>query len=140
MSEVIDNEGKIICGFPERGKKIRKFETGATRDIDTNKLDYEGFLSPMVLERYAQYLNKHRVQSDGKLRDSDNWQKGIPIKVYMKSKWRHFMDTWMNYRLGMFAGDTGILEESLCAELFNTMGMLYELLKGQIEEKKDGQS
>lgn len=112
---------------------MREFDTGATRDTDIGKLDYEGFLSPIVLERYAQYLHKHRIQADGKLRDSDNWQKGIPIKTYMKSKWRHFMDTWMNYRLGMSVGDTGILEDSLCAELFNTMGFLYEILK----EKKD---
>ena len=134
MDSVIDNEGKIICGFPERGKKMREFETGATRDDDTNKLDYEGFISPLVLLRYAQYMHQHRIQADGKLRDSDNWQKGIPIKQYMKSKWRHFVDTWTNYRLGMSVGDTAILEDSLCAELFNTNGMLHEILKNK--EKK----
>lgn len=108
---------------------MREFESGATRDDDIDKLDFEGFFSPQVLIRYAQYMHKHRTQADGKLRDSDNWQKGIPIQQYIKSKWRHFMDTWMNYRLGMYVGDTAILEESLCAELFNTMGMLHEILK-----------
>lgn len=134
MDSVIDNEGKIICGFPNR--KMRKFSSGATRDDDINKLDYEGFISPLVLLRYAQYMHQHRTQADGKLRDSDNWQKGIPIKQYMKSKWRHFVDTWTNYRLGMSVGDTAILEDSLCAELFNTNGMLHEILKNK-EKKGD---
>ena len=67
---------------------IRTFNTGATRDSDEGKLDFEGFLSPLVIERYAEYLNAHRVQSDGKLRDSDNWQNGMGLSVYMKSLWR----------------------------------------------------
>jgi len=107
-------------------KKMREFETGATRDDDKDKLDFEGFLSPIVLERYAQYMHKNRVQADGKLRDSDNWQKGIPTDAYMKSKWRHFMATWVAYRYKRKGLD---IEESLCAELFNTMGMLFEILK-----------
>ncbi|MCK5611622.1 hypothetical protein KAR91_57660 [Candidatus Pacearchaeota archaeon] len=114
--------------------KIRQFDSGATRDTNVGKLDYEGFLSPLVLKRYAEYLNKHRIQSDGKLRNSDNWQKGIPIKEYMKSKWRHFMDTWRWYRIGPKL--TGLhVEESLCAEMFNTMGMLFEVLKAKNKNK-----
>jgi len=117
---------------------IRQFETGATRDTDVGKLDYEGFLSPLVLKRYAQYLNKHRVQSDGNLRDSDNWQKGIPVAEYMKSKARHFFSTWLIYRDFPAFDEKGNqidLEESLCAELFNTMGYLFEILKEKLEEK-----
>jgi len=116
---------------------MREFDTGATRDSDENKYDYEGILSPCVLKRYAEYMHKHRIQADGKLRDSDNWQKGIPVEQYMKSKWRHFMDTWMLHRQLMNeiksfpdrSEEDINLEESLCAELFNTMGMLHELLK-----------
>jgi hypothetical protein len=109
---------------------MREFSTGATRDDDVDKFDYEGFLSPLVLERYAKYMHKNRLQSDGKLRDSDNWQKGIPITQYMKSKWRHFMDTWSWHRADMCkAVNNYDPEESLCAELFNTMGMLHEILK-----------
>ena len=33
----------------------RQFQTGAYRDTDNNKLDYEAFLSPIVLERYARF-------------------------------------------------------------------------------------
>ncbi len=105
--------------------KIRQFDTGATRDTDEGKLDFEGFLSPIVLERYAEYMHKHRLQSDGNLRDSDNWQKGIPINQYMKSMWRHFFAVWKSHRQG------NIIEEDLCALLFNVMGILHEILKGK---------
>lgn len=105
---------------------MRKFESGATRDNDENKLDYEGFLSPLVLDRYAQYMHKHRKQADGVMRSSDNWQKGIPMPAYMKSMWRHFMDVWRQFR-GLKGEDS--FEESLCALLFNVHGMLHEHLK-----------
>jgi len=113
---------------------MRKFNTGATRDDDKNKLDFEGFLSPIVLQRYAEYLNKHRVQADSKLRDSDNWQKGIPKDVYMKSGFRHFIDWWKEHR-GHLSKDG--VEDALCAVLFNTMGYLFELLKEKnVKESK----
>lgn len=114
------------------GQKIRQFDTGATRDTDQNKLDYEGFYNPRVLEIYAQYLNKHRVQSDGNLRDSDNWQKGIPKNVYMKSLCRHLIAVWLIHR-GYIAKDNKenivTLKDSLCGTIFNAMGMLLEILK-----------
>lgn len=100
---------------------MRKFDTGATRDSDSEKLDFEGFLSPIVLERYAQYMHKHRKQADGSLRDSDNWQKGIPKDVYMKSMWRHFFAVWKSHRSG------SVSKDDLCALLFNVMGYLHEL-------------
>lgn len=105
---------------------IRTFNTGATRNTEVGKLDYEGFLSPLVLERYAEYMHKHRLQADGNLRDSDNWQKGIPKDAYMKSGWRHFMDWWRAHR-GLSCREG--VEEALCALLFNVMGYLYETLK-----------
>ena len=107
---------------------MRTFETGATRDTEQGKVDYEGFLSPLVIERYGEYMHKHRKQQDGQVRDSDNWQKGIPKQVYMKSGWRHFMSWWKAHRSGK---DT---QEHLCALLFNVCGYLHEVLK---EEKDD---
>ena len=101
---------------------MRQFETGATRDTEEGKLDYEGFLSPLVLKRYAEYMHEHRIQADGNLRSSDNWQKGIPKDVYMKSAWRHFMDWWVSHR------DEGCDQEAVCALLFNVMGYLHEEL------------
>ena len=115
-------------------KKIRTFKTGATRDTDQNKADYEGFLSPLVIKRYGEYMNKHRVQPDGNLRDSDNWQKGIPKEEYIKSAFRHFMDWWLENR-GFESRDG--LEEALCALMFNTMGYLHEILKEREYSKKN---
>ena len=106
---------------------MREFETGATRDDEDGKLDYEGFLSPLVLRRYAEYMHGHRKQADGAFRDSDNWQKGIPQEVYMKSCWRHFMAWWSVHRAGGRKGR--LLEDILCAVLFNVMGYLHEMLK-----------
>jgi len=116
-----------------RGEKMRVFDTGAIRDSDDNKIDYEGFLSPFALKRYAEYLHKHRIQADGKLRDSDNWQKGIPIAVYMKSLWRHMMELWYLHRRYLTVCPPWNAEvkkeESLCAVIFNAMGCLHEITK-----------
>ena len=113
-------------------RDIRKFNTGATRDIDKDKLDYEGFISPIVLKRYAEYMNKHRIQSNGKFRESDNWQKGIPKNAYMKSLLRHVMDLWLEHR-GYKSRDG--IEDALCGIIFNSMGYLFELIKN--EEKNN---
>lgn len=110
---------------------MREFGNGATRDDDTGKLDYEGFLSPAVLKRYAEYMHKHRKQSDGSMRGSDNWQNGIPKDVHMKSLYRHFMDVWSMHRGIDDSYDAGDLEEALCAVMFNTMGYLFEELEGR---------
>ena len=110
-------------------KNMRTFGKGATRHSDAGKLDYEGFLSPLVLKRYAEYLDKHRKQADGKLRDSDNWQKGIPDDVYIKSAWRHFMDFWSFHR-GFEGRETK--EDAICGLLFNVMGYLHELEKAKL--------
>jgi len=113
---------------------VREFETGATRDSAEDKLDYEGFLHPSVLKAFAEYMHYHRKQADGKLRSSDNWQKGIPQKEYMKSGYRHFMDWWTLHRRQV-AGhvlspvEQRRLEEALCALMFNVMGYLYEELR-----------
>ncbi len=106
----------------------RRFESGATRDTDAGKLDFEGFLSPLVLERYAQYMHGHRVMQDGSIRGSGNWQRGIPVEVYMKSAWRHFFDMWKLHR-GLPVKDA--FEDVLCAIMFNVMGYLHETIKGK---------
>lgn len=111
---------------------MRKFESGATRDTDENKLDYEGFMSPLVVDRFAQYMHKHRLQADGQLRDSDNWQKGMTLECYVKSGFRHFMDWWRQHR-GYEGQDE--LEESLCALMFNVQGYLFEILKERYADR-----
>ncbi len=104
--------------------KIRTFKTGATRDSDKKKIDYEGFFSPIVLNRYALYMHRHRKQSNGKLRPSDNWQRGIPKEEYMKSLCRHFIDVWLDHR-GYRSRDG--IEDALCGVIFNAMGYLFEI-------------
>lgn len=110
---------------------VRLFETGATRDTDVGKPDYEGYLSPRVLHRFGVYMTKHRFQSDGTERASDNWQKGIPRAAYMKSAWRHFVMWWTLHRRDtpLTPGDREDLEETLCGLLFNVQGYLHETLK-----------
>jgi len=69
---------KLQAGHSEEHPTMRTFGGGATRNSDQGKPDYEGFLSPLVIIRYGEYMTRHRVQADGNIRDSDNWQKGIP--------------------------------------------------------------
>ena len=105
-------------------RAMRMFETGATRDSCDDKPDYEGFLSPRVIEAFGDYMHHHRHQADGHIRDSDNWQKGITKEVYMKSLWRHFVALWKAHR-----GLGGDIDEALAAIMFNTQGYWHELLK-----------
>ena len=146
MCEIYD--GDIECPILEIGKvlvsnsasydgekvpnvQVRTFDTGATRDQDIGKIDFEGFLSPLVLEEFGKYMLKHQTQPDGNKRPSDNWQKGIPKDAYMKSAWRHFHDWWMEHR--GYKSREG-LNDALMGLLFNVMGYTYELLK---EENKN---
>lgn len=124
--------------MPLKESDIRKFETGAIRDSEENKNDYEGFFHPLVIRVFGDYMTKHRKQSDGKLRASDNWQKGIPLSVYIKSLWRHFLDLWTIHR-GYRAEDPFnnatedrekiSIEDACCGIMFNAMGYLAEHLK-----------
>ena len=114
---------------------MRRFKSGATRDDDNTKLDFEGFLSPLVIEAYGDYMHQHRIQSDGSLRDSDNWQAGIPFTAYIKSLFRHFIDLWFLHRgyerYDKKDGHKITKKEALCAILFNAQGYLHEEIKGE---------
>jgi len=119
--------------------EIRNFDSGATRDTVEGKLDYVKALCPLVLRRYVQYLDKHRLQSNGSMRDFDNWKKGIPREIYHSSKGRHFFADWLleeGYKVSDNHGPVDE-EEALCGELFNTMGKLREILRAKLilEEK-----
>jgi hypothetical protein len=128
MSLKKDITGKDIQLKGEGGDDgvLRSFGTGATRDTEEGKLDPEGFTHPMVMKQYYKYMNMNRLQSDGKLRDSDNWQKGIPKEAYMSSIKRHCDDLWLEHR--GFPSGSGIIS-ALCGVIFNAMGYLHEHLK-----------
>ena len=133
-----ENKPTGIDGFKTPGtcpdmSPVRTFGTGATRHADDKKHDYEGFLSPWAIRRYGEYMHSHRTQADGSKRDSDNWQKGIPIDQYMKSFFRHAIDAWSIHRgLPTFDAKDGseiFIEDALCGALFNAFGYLHERLK-----------
>jgi len=114
------------------GGPLRIFSTGATRDTTEGKHEPWGFTSALVEKRFCEYMHLHRKQSDGKLRDSDNWQNGIPVDVYKHSLSRHIQDLRLileGYPQSALEPD---LEEVLCAVLFNVQGMLYETIKNRM--------
>lgn len=117
----------------ETAKAMRQFDTGATRNTDEEQLDYEGFLSPLSLRRFAEYMHAHRFQADGTVRDSDNWQKGIPRESYRKSLLRHTMDVWLDGREFDSRED---VENALCGVIFNAQGLLHELVKARLAKEE----
>jgi len=119
---------------------LRSFSTGATRSPDHDRIDPEGFLNPLVVNRFAEYMHKYRRQSDGQWRDSDNWQKGIPCSVWMKGLWRHFLHLWLRHR-GYLVTDpkAGVdIVEDLCAIIFGAQGYMLEVLKGAVSSPEAG--
>lgn len=127
-------EGK---GVRYRGEKLlRDFESGAIRSADATRDDSEAYLSPLVIDRFNEYMTKHRHLADGRVRDGDNWQKGMPLATYMKGGWRHFLHWWTRHRghpmRDPMAGRD--IEEDLCALLFNVQGYLHETIKKRLKE------
>lgn len=117
---------------------IRKFETGANRDVNNDKYDYEGFNSPLVMQEFAAYMHENRFLKDGTIRDSDNWQKGFGNHeehrdVCMESGFRHFMDWWMEHR--GYDSREGV-KKAICGLLFNANAYLHDILVEEIEEKQ----
>lgn len=110
--------------------KIREFETGATRDNNDDKLDFEGFFSPIVMLEFAKYMHKHRKLPDGSYRDSDNWQKGFGkgkehYDTVMESMFRHFHDLWMEHR--GFKSREGIIN-ALMGIMFNVQSYAHQYI------------
>jgi len=103
----------------------RYFPGGAYRDTDKGKHDYSGYMSPIVIRAFGEYMTKHRTQSDGNIRPADNWQNGIDKDAYMQSMWRHLEDLWLEHD-GYKSRDG--LEEALGGLLFNVMGYYFEVL------------
>lgn len=110
----------------------RQFNTGANRNSDIGKLHFKGFLSPLVIKRFGEYMEKHRELEDGTLREPDNWKKGMPLDCYVDSGFRHFHDWWMEHE-GYESRDG--IEDALCGLYFNVAGYLHEILKSKDEKK-----
>jgi hypothetical protein len=106
------------------------FSTGAYRDSDKDKIDFEGHLSPLALDLHGRYMHKHRFLKDGTVRPSDNWQLGFDDASFLKSGVRHFMAVWRIMR-GWPAEES--LEDALGGLLFNANGLAHQFEKRRIE-------
>ena len=73
-------------------------------------------------------MHKFRDIGNGELRESDNWKKGIPRKAYIKSLLRHTVDVWLNHEGHAKECVDPDMESALCAVIFNSMGLLHEIL------------
>ena len=114
---------------------IRQFETGATRNCSDHKINPAKCLSPLVIQRYAEYMAAQRLQKDGSRRADDNWQKGFPLDSFMESGQRHNLHWWtIHHGNACTSEDDGHavdIEEACCALLFNVMGYLHQTLKAK---------
>ena len=112
---------------------MKQFDSGATRSGDKDKLRYNRFMSFQVLKEYCEYLNKHRVDKTGNLRDPDNWKKGIPKQCYVNSLITHAFDLVRSYEgesvIDPDSGKVVSLVDLACAVMFNVHGLIYEILK-----------
>jgi hypothetical protein len=136
-----------------QSSKIREFETGANRDSDDGKYDFEAFLSPEVLFEFAEYMHGKRHLIDGTYRDGDNWQKGMPINVHVKSFIRHSWDLWLwsrsreirpKQRIARLRprpedGKIPPIKDTLAALLFAIQGIWLEIIKEE-DAPKPGSS
>lgn len=110
---------------------MRKTKTGATRNNDDGKINYVH--SSVLVERvYCEYMHGNRFQSDGKMRDADNWKKGMPWKWYKKSFLGHIQDVKM-----LMEGNK-VFEDGKEVTLFNAILGARFNLDGMIHTAMDG--
>lgn len=121
MAHIIEDSGQL-----------RTYSTGATRDTSEGKHEPWGFTSALVEQRFCQYMHKHRKQSDGNLRASDNWKNGIRIEDYYDSLSRHVQDLRLILEGYPKLAREDDAEEALCAIAFNVQGMLHEMIKQRL--------
>ena len=108
---------------------MRKWDTGANRNIADGKLEFARFLSPLVLKRFCEYMEKHRHLENGDVREPDNWKNLFGDnheQVCLDSLARHFLDLWLETEGGKGREEK---QDTLCAIMFNSMAILYKILK-----------
>jgi len=89
------------------------------REAKDSKLNYLSYLTPEVLERYAQHMKKGE-QRHGR----SNWKKGgYPQKEYLESAMRHLVALWR--------GDTD--EDHAASVIFNMIGYMHEDERDTVE-------
>ena len=142
----IEDDGEDGCyidyrDFHEKmyNKSVRIFNSGATRDNNEGKLEFARFMSPIVLKRFAEYMDLHRKQTDGNLREPDNWMNLFGDKhedVCLDSLFRHVMDVWLINK-GFQTEAREDIEPALCANLFNAQAWLFKVLMDKQERKNN---
>ncbi|MCI0440742.1 MAG: hypothetical protein L0177_16675 [Chloroflexi bacterium] len=120
---------------------MRTFPSGATRNTEVDA-DYHGFLSPLALHAYGEYMHRHRLQADGTMRDSDNWQKGIPNDAFVRSLVRHVHDVQLIHdgyeeRARHDGRDDNALLSHLSAALFNVQGLLHNYMLAELKAERE---
>jgi hypothetical protein len=100
------------------GRK-RKFVSGATRDLAIGKGRYD-LLPPTAIARVAR-----RYQEGGNIYGDRNWERGMPLHVFIDSALRHIFLT--------LAGDDQ--EDHMAAVVWNILGFMhteYQITLGRL--------
>jgi hypothetical protein len=100
----------------------RKFNTGAQRDVVNGKGRYD-LISPIMIERLAKLLQRGAEKYNDR-----NWEKGMPLSVYMDSGMRHLFKFLEGHRD----------EDHLIAAIWNLQALLHieEMIKrGKLSEE-----
>ena len=66
----------------------RTFDSGATRDLDSWKLEYSRYINPLADYSFAEYMKSKQIIW-WEYRRWDNWQKWIPPESLFDSLVRH---------------------------------------------------
>ena len=101
--------------------KRRQFDSGAQRDVVTDKGRYD-LISPIMIERLAKLLQRGAEKYNDR-----NWEKGMPLSVYMDSGMRHLFKFLEGHRD----------EDHLTAAIWNLQALLHieEMVKRGILSK-----
>lgn len=108
---------------------VTTFPTGAIRDSQENKFDLAEYLSPLVIARFAEYMQKNARKYG-----AGNWRKGIPESSALQSKRRHSLLV----DLGEYGVELEPETDHLCGELFNVMVKLHEEEVAKLRSLKPG--
>jgi hypothetical protein len=87
----------------------REFSTGAKRDMDDNK-PRPDLISPHALQRVGVHMAK-----GAKKYGDRNWEKGMPVSIYIASLFRHLLA----YQMGLRD------EDHMAAVMFNAQAILH---------------
>ena len=117
-------------------KLFRAASSGATRDLNDNKLVYDKFQHPMVVKAFARYMHGKRSMSDGSMRPGDNWWRGFPRVWLLESMHRHYVDVQLHVTGYGEHAEEPILT-ALCGLFFNVQALMLEVILNRYVEEVD---